>query len=126
METGFQVPCPLGRPFYFSMSGVLSELGKAPFVASWIVLSKSRTVKNSLFCSILSDTLVGNCVTCFRMYRSNASLCHLLMIITVSGDTPSRYIFISAPKLRGCAPISMGPKPYRLLPRIWTADLNFV
>ena len=40
------------------MSGLLSKLGKAPFVASWIVLSKSGTVKNSLFCSILSDTLV--------------------------------------------------------------------
>ena len=40
------------------MSVVLSEFGKALFVASWIVLSKTRTVNNSLFCSILSDALV--------------------------------------------------------------------
>ena len=52
METGFQVPSALGRPFSLSMSRVISELGKAPFVASWIVKSKSGIVKNSLFCSI--------------------------------------------------------------------------
>ena len=60
METGFQVRSDLGREFSLSIYGVLSELGEAPFVASWIVLSKSGIVKNSLFCSILSDTLVEN------------------------------------------------------------------
>ena len=59
METGFQVPSALGRPFLLSMSGVLGELGKAPFFDSWIVLSKFGTVKIFL-CSILSDTLVEN------------------------------------------------------------------
>ena len=60
METGFQVPIALGRPFYLSMSGLLFELGKALFVASWIVLSKSGKVDNYLFCNILSDTFVEN------------------------------------------------------------------
>ena len=49
METGFQVRSDLGREFSLSIYGVLSELGEAPFVASWIVLSKSGIVKNSLF-----------------------------------------------------------------------------
>ena len=76
------------------MSGALIKLGKAPFVASWVVLSKSGTVKNSLFCIILSDTLVENWGTCFRMYRRNVSICHLLMIIIISGGTPTSYISI--------------------------------
>ena len=97
METGFQVPSSLGRPFSLFMYGVLSELGKAPFVASWIVRSKSGTVENSLFCSILSDTLVGKWATCFQMYRRNSSLFHHLMIIIVNGDTSKRYIYIAAP-----------------------------
>ena len=67
MDTGILVPSALVRPFSLSMSVVLGELGKAPFVASWIVLSKSRTVKNYLFCSILSDTLVENWAACFLM-----------------------------------------------------------
>ena len=58
METDFQVPSALGRPFSSSMSGVLSEIGKAQFVASWIFPSMSGKVKNSLFCIILFDTLV--------------------------------------------------------------------
>ena len=116
----------MGRSFYLSLSGVLSEPGKAPFFASWIVMSKSGTVKNSLFCSILSDTLVKNWATCFRMYRRNASLRHLMMIIIVNVDTPARYIAISAPERKECAPIFMGPKPNHPLPRIWTVALNFV
>ena len=58
METGFQVPSALGRTFYLSISGLLNELSKAPFVAYWIFLSKSGTVNNYLFCSILFDTFV--------------------------------------------------------------------
>ena len=126
METGFQVPSALGRPFSLYMSGVLSELGKDKCFASLIVLSKSGTVKNSLFCSILSDTLVENWSTCFLMYRSNASLFHVPMIIIVSGDTHVRYIYIAAPERRECAPISMCPKHNRPLAMIWTVDLNSV
>ena len=48
------------------------------------------------------------------------------MIIIVSGDTPARYIVIEVPERRECDPISMGPKPNRPLPSIWTAALNFV
>ena len=107
------------------MSGVLSELGKAPFFSFWVILSKSRTVKNSLFCSILSDTLVGNWDTCFRLYRRDVSLCHIPMIVIMSVETNVRYIAIAAPEWRECAPISMGPKPNRPLPSIWTTDLNF-
>ena len=66
MEIAFQVPSALGRLFSLSMSGLLSEIWKSPFVASWIVLSKSGTVKNYLFCSILSDTLVETWDTYFR------------------------------------------------------------
>ena len=62
----------------------------------------------------------------FQMYRRNASLRHLPMIIIVSGDTTSRYIAIAAPERRECATISMGPKPNRLLPIIWTVARNFV
>ena len=123
MDTGFQVPSSLGP---LSMFGVLSELGKAPFVASGIVLSKYGTVNNSLVCSILYDNLVENWDTCFRMYRGNASLSHILMTIIVSGDTPAKYIAIAAPEWRDCAPISMGPKPNPHLPRIWTAAHNFI
>ena len=126
MENYFQVLSALGRPFRLTMYGVISELGKAPFFASWIVLSNPGTVKSSLFCSILSDTLVENWATCFRMYRRNESLRHLPMIIIVSGDTPARYISISDPERRECAPISMGPKPNHPLPRILTAACNFV
>ena len=64
MEAGFQVTSALGSPFPFFMYGVHSEISKAPFVDSWIVLSKSGTVNNYLFCSILSDTLVENWDTC--------------------------------------------------------------
>ena len=60
------------------------------------------------------------------MYRRNASLLHLSMIIIVSGDTPDRYITTAAPERRECAPISIGPKPNLPLPKIWTAALNFV
>ena len=126
METDFQVSSDLGRPFSLSISGLLSDLGNAPFFASWIVLPKSRTVKNSLFCSILSDTLVVNWDTCFRMYRRDASLHHIPMIIILSGDTHVRYIAIEAPEQRECAPISVGPKLNCPLPRIWTAALKFV
>ena len=45
MDTSFQVPSALGRPFSLPMYGVLSGLGKTPFVAYWIFLSKSRTVQ---------------------------------------------------------------------------------
>ena len=48
------------------------------------------------------------------------------MIIIVSGDTPTRYIFIAAPERKECDLISMGPKPNRPLPSIWTAARNFV
>ena len=51
MENGFQVPSILGRPFYFSISGALIELGKTQFVASWIIMSKYWTDKIFLFCS---------------------------------------------------------------------------
>ena len=125
MEIVFQVPSALGRPFSVSISGVLSELGRALFVASWIFLSKSGTVKNSLFFSILSDTLVENWATCFQMNRNNASLRHLPMIIIMSGDTPARYIDIAYPERRECATIFMGPKPNCPLPSIWTEALNF-
>ena len=49
-----------GKAISLSISGVPSKLGKDPFFASCNVLSKSRKVKNSLLCSILSDTLVEN------------------------------------------------------------------
>ena len=75
-------------------------------------------MKNSLFCSIFSDTLVENWAMCFRIYRRNVSILHLPMIIIVSGDTPARYIDIEAPERRDCDPISMGPKPNHPLPRI--------
>ena len=97
METGFQVPSAIERPFPLSIYGVLSELGRDPFFASWIVLSKSGTVKIFLFCSSLSDTLVENWADCFQMYRRNVSLLHLPMIIIFSGDTHVRYIAIAAP-----------------------------
>ena len=126
METGFQVPSSLRRIFHLSMSGVLRKLGKAPFVASWIILSNSRKVNNFLFCSILSDTLVENWAICFRMYRRNASLLHLLIIIIVSGVSPARYILIAAPERRECVPISIGTKTNYPLPKIWTAARNFV
>ena len=90
MEAGFEVPSALGRPFSSSMSGVNIEVWKSPFFSSWIVLSNSGTVTNDLFCIILSDTLVENWATCFQMYRRNASLGHLPMIIIVSGDNPAR------------------------------------
>ena len=125
METGFQVPSALGRPFYLYMSGVISELGKAPFFASWIFLSKSRRVNNYLFCGILSDTLEENWATCVQMYIRNAPLCHIPMIIIVSGDMSARYIAIAALERRECAPISMGPNPNCTLPRIWTVTFNF-
>ena len=38
MDIGFQVPSDTGRPFPLSMSGELIELGKALFVAYWMVL----------------------------------------------------------------------------------------
>ena len=60
------------------------------------------------------------------MYRRNASLHHLPMIIIVRGDTPARYIIIKALERRECAPIYMGTKPNCPLPRIWTAACNFV
>ena len=49
MEIGIQVLSALGRSFYLSMSGALSDLGKATFVDSWMVLSKSGTVNNPFF-----------------------------------------------------------------------------
>ena len=68
-------------------------------------------MKNSLVCGILSYTLVKNWDTCFLMYRRNASLRHLLMIIIVSGNTPTRYIAIEAPERRECDPVFMCMKP---------------
>ena len=125
METGIQIPSALIRPIYLSLYVVLSKLWKAPFVASWIVMSKSETVHNSLFCSILSDTLVDSWATCFLMYRRNASLRHILMLLIVNSVTPARYIFIAGPERRDCAPISMGLKPTCSLPNIWTVVHNF-
>ena len=87
MDTVLQVPSALGRPFSLSMSGALCKLGKAPFVYSWMVMSKSGIVKNSFFCIILSNNLVENWDTCFQIYIRNASLCHLPMIIILSGGT---------------------------------------
>ena len=72
------------------MFGVLSEVGKAPLIVSYIFLSNSGAVKNFLSCSILSNTLVENWATGLQLYRSNASLKHLTMIIIVSGDTTVR------------------------------------
>ena len=125
LDIGFQVPSALVRPFSLYISGVIREIGKALFVASGIVMSKSGTVNNSLFRSILSNTLVKNWATCFQMYRRNALLHHLPMIIFVSGDTPARCSTIADPERRECAPISMGLKPNCPLPSIWTAPLNF-
>ena len=90
METGLQVPSDMGSLFSLSVSGALSELGKAPFVASWMVMSNSGTVKSYLFFSILSNTLEENWAPNFRMYRRNVSLRHLPMIIMVSSGTPAR------------------------------------
>ena len=126
METGFQVSSALGSPIYLSIYGVLSKLWNAMFVASWIVLSKSGTAKNSLFCSILSDSFVENSAICVQIYRRNASLRLLLLIIIMSGYTPARYIAIAAPEWMECAPICVGPKLSCPLLRIWTAELNFV
>ena len=53
------------------------------------------------------------------------SLRHLLMIIFFSGDTPASYIEIATLERRECDPISMVPKPNRLLLRIWNVALNF-
>ena len=64
IETSFQLLSALGRPFYLSMSRLLSEIWKASFFASCIVLSKSGTVNNYLYCSIFSDSLVENWDTC--------------------------------------------------------------
>ena len=83
-------------------------------------------MKNYLFCRILSDSLVENWATCFQMYSKNTSLCHLPMIIIVSGVTPAMYIVIADPERRECATISIGLKPNRPLPRIWTTSRNFV
>ena len=91
-----------------------------------MVLPKSGTLNNSLFCIIFSDTLAENWGTCFRMYRRNASLHHLLMIVIVSGVTTARYISTAASECRECAPISIVPKHNCPLPRIWTAAVNFV
>ena len=106
------------------MFGVLSEVWKTPFVDSWIVISKLRTVKTFFF-GILSDTLVYNWATCFWIYRRNASLFHLPMTIIVSGDTPVRYIYIAAPEQMKCVPIYIGPNHNLPLPRIWSAARNF-
>ena len=62
-----------------------------------MVLSKSGTVKNYLFCGILSDNLVENWVYYFLMYRRNVPLRHLTMIIIVSAVTAVRYVEIAAP-----------------------------
>ena len=125
MDTGFKVPSALKRPFPLYMSVVLSELGKAPFVAYWIVLSNSGTVNTYLFRKILSDNLVENWAACFRIYRINESLIHIPMILIVSVDTLSRYTAILSPERRDCAPVYMGPKPNRILPRICTSARNF-
>ena len=103
----------------------LSKLEKLNF-SSWMFLSKSRTVMNSLFYSILSDTYVEAWATCFLMYRRTLPFCHHLMIKIVSGATPERCVMIAAPERRERAPISMGLKPNRPLPRICTAALHFV
>ena len=62
----------------------------------------------------------------FQMYRRNASLRHILMIIIMSGYTPARYIAIADLERRECAPVSMGPELNRPLTRIWTVIRNFV
>ena len=126
METGSQALSDMGRSFSLSASGVIIELWTYPFFASWIVMSKSGTVNNSLFCIILSDTLVENWATCFQMCRNTASLFHLAIIIIVGGVTTAMYIVIASLEQRECATISMGPKPNRLLPIIWTVARNFV
>ena len=97
MGTGFQVRSALGSPCSLSMFGVLGELGKYPFVASCIVLSEYGIEKKYLFSRFLSDNLVENWATCFRMYGRNASIRNILMITIVSGDTPVRYIVVAAP-----------------------------
>ena len=125
-ENGFLVPSAPGSPFSLSIFGSLSELGKAPFFTSWDFISKSWTVKNYLFCSILSDILVESWSTCVQIYRRNDSLHHILMIIITIGDYYVRCIAIASPEQRECAPIFMGPKPNCLSPRIWTAAHNFV
>ena len=58
------------------------------------------------------------------MYRRNSSLRHLLMIIIVSGDTPTMYIVIADQERRECDPIFMGSNINCPLPRICTAALN--
>ena len=83
-------------------------------------------MKNSLFCRILSNTLVENWAACFQMYRRNASLRHIPMIIIMIGDTPAGYISVAAPEQRECSPIYMGPNHNLPLPRIRTAARNFV
>ena len=126
METGFHISSAVERPFYLSISGVLVELGTYPFVTSRIFLSNYGIVKKYLFYIILSDTLLENCATCFRMYRSNESLCHLLMIIIVNGDNPVRYIAVSAPERRECDTIFTCSNTNCPLPRIWAAARNYV
>ena len=126
IDPGLQVTSALVRPFISSMSGVLSEIRKAPFVASWIFLSKYRTVENYLFCSILSDTLLENWDTCFQMYSRNASLHHHPITIIVSGDTTMIYIAKAAPERMECSPCFMVPNLTCPLPRIWAAACNFL
>ena len=111
METGFQVPSTLGSSFSLFLSVVLIELGKAPFVASLIFLSKSGSVKNYLFSQFYpilwweTELPISECTVGMRHFAI------FQMIIILSGDTPARYIAIPAPERRECALISMGPKP---------------
>ena len=67
----------LGKPFSLSMSGVHSEFRKTQFFTSRIVLSKSGTVKNYLFCSILSDTLLEDGLP---VSECTGGMCHFAIL----------------------------------------------
>jgi len=90
MVIGLYVPMDHGSPFSFvkSDAGISDALGM-PFM-------KYGVVKNSLLSNIFYDRCRENCVTCFRMYRRNASLLHLPIIIIVSVGTFARKRAIAA------------------------------
>jgi len=92
MAIGLYVPVDHGSPFSFVKSGAgISDALGMPFM-------KSGVVKNSSLSNIFDDRCRENCATCFRMYRRNASLLHLPMIMIVSVGTFARNSVIAAPE----------------------------
>ena len=87
---------------------------------------KLGVVKYDSLRIICVETLCENCSTCFLIYRRNASLNHLPIIMMVKVGTLARYIAMADPDLIECVPISTGSKPKSSFPTRWPADCNFI